>query len=557
MPPGEAPISALAPDEIRRAYVLYIGAGAVAAGGIISLVRSLPTIWNALKRGVQDFDLGGKKGGGVAGIPRTERDLSMRFVLIGAVLLIAAIILAPTLHMSIAGALLIVVFGFLFVTVSSRLTGEIGSSSNPISGMTVATLLLTCVIFLLLGWTAPPYYVTALTVGAIVCIAASNGGTTSQDLKTGFLIGSTPRAQQIAILVGTLASALVLGPILTKLNENRTAYLPRVVAVVMEQTEAPLAADKIESLPLYDGPAPLPPDAKLRVLTVDAPPAGETAKDAPEGLAAATYLVDPSSRKMVRKLVETFPEGLRADLSELGAKEPLIGPQAELDKAEYKVWHKRGDEGGLPGKYLVTDDGVPVYFVDSGIAGPHPYKADGQKLAKFPAPSAVVMSYIVKGMLSGLLPWALVLLGVLIAVVLEMAGIPSLAFAVGVYLPLSSSTPILAGGFVRWLVDRHVRNKFAKHEMTEEELVAEGDKSPGVLLASGYIAGGAIVGVIIAFMAGPLDDLSQRIEDWAKAHNPLFDGPWSNALSMIPFTLLALFLFLVGREVLMRPQRPR
>src|SRR3712207_9103435 len=123
-------------------------------------------------------------------------------------------------------AILIVAFGFLFVTVSSRLTGEIGSSSNPISGMTVATLLLTCFIFLLIGWTAPSNYVTALSIGAIVCIAASNGGTTSQDLKTGFLVGATPWRQQIAILIGAGASALILGPILISLNSASTVYVP-------------------------------------------------------------------------------------------------------------------------------------------------------------------------------------------------------------------------------------------------------------------------------------------------------------------------------------------
>ena len=128
--------------------------------------------------------------------------------------------------MNLLGAILIVVFGFLFVTVSSRLTGEIGSSSNPISGMTVATLLLTCLIFLAVGWTGGAYYVTALSVGAIVCIAASNGGTTSQDLKTGFLVGATPALQQIAILIGALCSALVLGPILLRLNDAATVYVP-------------------------------------------------------------------------------------------------------------------------------------------------------------------------------------------------------------------------------------------------------------------------------------------------------------------------------------------
>ncbi len=152
----------------------------------------------------------------------------------GIIALIAMIMLFPQLGLqqnilvAFLGAIMIIAFGFLFVTVSSRLTGEIGSSSNPISGMTVATLLLTCLIFLLMGWTGPPYYVTALSIGAIVCIAASNGGTTSQDLKTGFLVGATPKYQQFAILVGALASALILGPILIRLNDSGTVYARRI-----------------------------------------------------------------------------------------------------------------------------------------------------------------------------------------------------------------------------------------------------------------------------------------------------------------------------------------
>jgi putative OPT family oligopeptide transporter len=139
--------------------------------------------------------------------------------------LLAAITLAPPLQMNLLGALLIVILGFLFVTVSSRLTGEIGSSSNPVSGMTIATLLFTCLAFLAVGWTGKVYYVTALSVGAIVCIACSNGGTTSQDLKTGFLVGGTPKRQQIAILIGAFASAVVLGPILLSLNQSATTYV--------------------------------------------------------------------------------------------------------------------------------------------------------------------------------------------------------------------------------------------------------------------------------------------------------------------------------------------
>src|SRR5205809_1497363 len=212
-------------SEIQKAYVLYIGAGAVAAGGIISLVRSLPVIWSGLKGGLADLRATRAV---TAGAPRTDQDLSMKFVLGGIIALLLAIMIVPQLNLrgNILGALLIVAFGFLFVTVSSRLTGEIGSSSNPISGMTVATLLLTCLVFLIIGWTAPPYFVTALSIGGIVCIAASNGGTTSQDLKTGFLVGSTPKAQQIAILVGALASALVLGPILLAMNQSGTVYVP-------------------------------------------------------------------------------------------------------------------------------------------------------------------------------------------------------------------------------------------------------------------------------------------------------------------------------------------
>jgi uncharacterized oligopeptide transporter (OPT) family protein len=164
------------------------------------------------------------------------------------------------------------------------------------------------------------------------------------------------------------------------------------------------------------------------------------------------------------------------------------------------------------------------------------------------------MSYIIKGILNHQLPWGLVLLGVMIALVLEMSGVPSLAFAVGVYLPLSSSSPIFIGGMVRWLGDLHVRNKYRSRKLTEEQLTAEGDKSPGVLLASGYIAGGAIAGILIAFMAGIMGDLTERITKWSTLNNPLFAGPRSDLLSMIPFVLLIVLLYLVGREAVLRPK---
>jgi putative OPT family oligopeptide transporter len=485
--PGTAPISQMTPDDIRGAYVLYIGAGAVAVAGIISLFRSLPMIWRGIAGGVADWRAQRSATTAREAPLRTDRDLSPRFVAIGLVALVAGILLAHSLRMNILGALLIVLFGFLFVTVSSRLTGEIGSSSNPISGMTVATLLLTCLAFLALGWTGPTYYVTALSVGGIVCVAASNGGTTSQDLKTGFLIGSTPRAQQIAILCGAFASAVVLGPILLALNDASTVYVP---------------------------------------LTAHAASTAHAAADSQ--MAAPTWRVAPA-------VLATLPA------------EQIKGPQHREDPGVYRVWQKTDEIGGPAGRYLVNAQGAPVYLVDPGINGTHRTRPDGTQVNKFAAPKATLMSYIIKGILNQQLPWTLVILGGMIAVILEMCGIGSLAFAVGVYLPLSSSSPIFIGGLVRWLVDRHLKRRVANANLTPTELIAESDKSPGVLVASGYIAGGAIAGIGIAFMAGALTDFNQRVTDLMTAVNPFFSGPWADGLALLPYTLLVVGLYLAGR----------
>jgi hypothetical protein len=201
----------------------------------------------------------------------------------------------------------------------------------------------------------------------------------------------------------------------------------------------------------------------------------------------------------------------------------------------------------------VDDAGRAVWLVDPGINGVHPRRADGTEVRKFDAPKATLVSYIIKGILDRRLPWGLVLFGVMIALTLELSGIPSLAFAVGVYLPLASSTPILAGGLVRWLVDRRHRPALAARGLDEEAIAAEADKSPGVLLASGYIAGGAIAGIFIAFLAGVLEPVDRVLGAWASAHNPLFEGPWSDLLSLLPFVLLAGYLLLVGVR---RPPEP-
>jgi putative OPT family oligopeptide transporter len=548
LPPGTVPISEMEPDAIRGAYVLYIGAGAVAAGGIISLFRSLPTIWHGLKGGLSDLR-GGQSAS--ANLPRTDQDLSMKVVVGGVLVLIAMIMILPQLHLqfNLLGAILIIAFGFLFVTVSSRLTGEIGSSSNPISGMTVATLLLTCLIFLIVGWSGPTYYVTALSIGGIVCIAASNGGTTSQDLKTGFLVGATPKYQQIAILVGALASALILGPILLRLNDQSTVYVPQTTFRAVENGKQ-LDAASAASLSAFTETNKPAGGGNYRLLK------NEAGGAAVAGLEPGEYLVDDSG-KIVQRVERNFPSTLRADMSNLGPAEKPKGSWTAGDTKEYRTWHKIAEQNGPPGKYLVDEQGVPIYYVDPGINGTHRVTPDGSSVTKYDAPKATLMSYIIKGILNQQLPWGLVLLGVMIAIVLEMAGIPSLAFAVGVYLPLSSSSPIFLGGMIRWLVDKYLRVKFAKRNLTEEEFVAETDKSPGVLMASGYIAGGALAAVFIAFFAGVWKERSDLVEHWSRANNPFFSGPWADLLSLLPFLVLMILLYLVGREKILAPRRSR
>ncbi|HSP05984.1 MAG TPA: OPT/YSL family transporter, partial [Acidobacteriota bacterium] len=349
---------------------------------------------------------------------------------------------------------------------------------------------------------------------------------------------STPKLQQIAILVGAFASALILGPILLRLNSAATVYVPRVTFDVVESGPAVDAS----SLPAYTGENKPPVAGTYRVLK---------SQGNGTGLETGEYLVNDSGT-VVYRMRENFAAALRAPVSELGIVEKIEGPQASSDTNSYRAWQKIDPQGGAAEKYLVTDQGVPVYLIDPGINGLHRTRPDGTSVIKFDAPKATLMSYIIKGILNRQLPWGLVLLGVMIAIVLEMSGIPSLAFAVGVYLPLSSSSPIFIGGMVRWLVDRNIRKKLAHKNLSEDELNAEGDKSPGVLLASGYIAGGAIAGIVIAFMAGVLTEVNKRIEDWSMANNPFFHGPNSDLLSMVPFAVLTLFLYLVGRELMLK-----
>src|SRR5947207_3918302 len=224
-------ISEMSAPQLWSAYIRYIGAGAVLAAGLITLARTLPTIIASAREGLKDFGAGAGAGARI----RTERDIPIVIVLVGSLVLAIFLAVAPGMPMqgNFLASILIILFGFLFVTVSSRITGLIGTSSNPISGMTIATLILTCLMFVALGWTGNAYGPVAICVGAVVCIAAANAGGTSQDLKTGYLVGATPIYQQIGLIIGVVTSAGVIG--------MTTRYLHRVFGMGTPAVPAPLA----------------------------------------------------------------------------------------------------------------------------------------------------------------------------------------------------------------------------------------------------------------------------------------------------------------------------
>jgi putative OPT family oligopeptide transporter len=467
----------MGPDDIYKYYLRYIGAGAVAAGGIISMCRALPLIIGSIVAGLRD--LRSNAGGGPT-TTRTERDLSMRVVIFGSLGLVVALAAVPQLGLGltvqgILGALMILLFGFLFVTVSSRLTGEVGSSSNPISGMTIATLLLTCLVFVLVGLTDIPEMLTALSIAAVVCIASSNGGTTSQDLKTGFLVGATPKYQQYGILIGTLTSAVVIGGTMLALNYGGTHY---------------------------------------------------TKKGFPNAI---------------------VPE---SDVPADAARQKVGQPYAGKDDKEYRAVYLRKDnpQKAPPGWYLIDDGGRLTYRKDVPIKRDakqmdnpdEPDKAGDEAPERFKAPQPQLFALIIEGILQRDLEWGLVVAGALIAVMIELMGIGALPVAVGMYLGLSTATPIFIGGMLRWLTDRW-RGVSASE--------AETETSPGVLLSSGYIAGGTLCGLLIGFlyMLAPRDFIKEL-------NFGLLFGPAYNAdgavepklVALAAFAVLALILFRVG-----------
>ena len=411
--PGTIPIPEMTPDQMWASYIRPLGAGAVAAAGLITLVKTLPTIWSALRAGLRDVRA--SRSGEAVVASRVNRDLPINVVVFGS-LILAAMMWALLTFRPIPGAqtslganlvasLFVVVFGFLFVTVSSRIVGLIGSSSNPVSGMTIATLMATCAIFLLLGWTGGGYAVLAITIGGVVCIAAANGGATSQDLKTGFLVGGSPAKQQLAEFIGATAAVFVIGGTLLLMNAGLADYRP----------------------------APIPVD------------------------------------------IAALPEGVRVESQDY-----------TYQGRSYVLINALGSPAVPDGKYLYDRDTsrIEIQWVQ-GIGS-----------EKAAAPQARLMATVINGILNRRLPWRLVLLGVFVVIAIELIGVPSLPWAVGCYLPISTGTAIFAGGLVRWLIERG-------REKTPQ---SESEVGPGSLYASGLIAGGGIfglMGIVIALLSDP------------------------------------------------------
>lgn len=460
--------------EIRAAFVFYIGAGAVATAGIIALARSLPTIVSAFRAGFADMRAS-RLGQVVERKLRTDDDLPITVTVFGSVGLAIMLALLPQIGVNLLGAALIILFGFFFTTVSSRICGQVGSSANPISGMTIAALIAISFVFLLLGWNQIDDRVRAISIACVIAVAVANGGNTSQDLKTGFLVGGTPRRQQIAILIGAVGSALAVGWTLTFLNES------------------------------YSYPVP----------------------EARAGFVAPASGTSPDGNVVVHE--ETMSRF-------------SIGGSDSVDNNSYQVIRIYVETQGVPpGKYLVDPASHEIrYVVDPGIGGRiREYR--GQALTRLDSPKATLMALITDGILTHRLPWALVLIGVFLTIAIELMGVSSLPVAVGVYLPITTSAGMFAGGIIRWLVERRVRS--------DNRSLAEIESGPGVLFASGLIAGGAICGIAVAAIAG-WGSRSGKSAEWLSdalgVHEALGGIATSSIVALILFTILAVLLYRTG-----------
>jgi putative OPT family oligopeptide transporter len=561
-PSSEKLIKDMSIGEIRNNYLLFIGAGCVASAGLISMARTLPMIYRSARSGMASVRGGGM--GGEGAVRRTDNDMPMTVVIFGSlgllVLLAAFLMTEVGLVSAVLGGLLVLLFGFLFVTVSSRLTGEIGSSSNPISGMTTATLMVTCLIFLGLGMVSPRDRVLALSVAAVVCIAASNGGTTAQSLKTGFLVGGTPRAMQWAILFGALISALVIGGTLLAFNAAGTVYSDDVEYLPLEVTPGSsevISRDELDSLKKKEKH-----QGKEYLVIVKAAD-------------KKIYLVEPGTGKVAAiklPVVLNSEERKRLEDRETyqGKEYLILDTRREFFVKKKDDDPKKGDraelikvpDGTAPeGRFLVDPDTGRVVFIKDPTIGGIITEHNGVKTTRFPAPKTKIMQIIIDGVLTLKLNWSLVLIGAMIAVTLELCGVSSLAFAVGLYVPIQYSVPIFIGGILRWGVDAYQARQSAAtvaaagddpeaRARAEIEAIRKSETSPGVLLASGYIAGGSLAGVVVAFLE--FVPAFKNAIDMEKVIQALGDHT-NDILAVGVFALLVLFAAIVGIGKLFKP----
>ncbi len=421
--PGLVPIAQMGPGDLWSTYIKPMGAGAVAASGLITLLKTVPTIWSALTAGLKTMRPNADGAASAQAAPsRTENDLSMRVVILGSLLVVALMFLflefkpVPGAFVgwpaNLAASLLVVVFGFLFVTVSSRIVGIVGSSASPVSGMTIATLMATAAVFLIEGWTAPAFGALAITIGGVVCIAASNSGDTSQDLKTGYIVGSTPRLQQIALIIGVVVSTVVIGFTLNLMNTGLQEF-----------------------------------DATAQPWDLNAPHPGVSIQSDTHHL--------PNQFRVQSADGKTF---------------------TTRQKSEFILLNAIGSTELQDGKYL--------YSPSSGKIEVHWIQGIGSAAA--PAPQARLMATVINGILSRKLPWGLVLIGVAIVIAVELLGIRSLPFAVGAYLPIGTTLPIFAGGLVRGLVDLAARRS-GHAEEAESEISPGSLFASGLIAAGGIV----------------------------------------------------------------------
>lgn len=508
-------------------YVRYIAAGAVATGGIISLLRSLPTIIGAFQSGVKDFRGNGKR---TTTLARIERDVPILYAAAGVVGLLVIATLLPHFGVDPVSAVLILVFGLFFVTVSSRICGQIGSTSNPISGMTIATLLFTSLIFLLLGRSGAGERVIALTVGAIVCVAAANAGNTSQDLKTGFLVGATPGKQQVALMIGAVTSAIVIGWTLLFLNNSAVNILPRDYPSYSAPTNL-IGEQWTTESEIEDG-------KRYRVLrlAVETETGDGTTKVPPgkylvDDQGKIHYFVNPGVGGISEKLTANTIPDVRSQTFTEGPNVRAIGKGRGLDDNMYDKVSVTG-LGNKPRTFLIDEAGTPHY--------------EQIEAEKLPAPKAALMGILVDGVLTRKLPWSLILIGAFISILLEIIGVSALPVAVGIYLPISTSATIFAGGMIREVINRMTRRG-------REETLVEEETGRGVLLSSGLIAGGALGGLAVALGRVAVERVNNspgRGEELLGIGGRTWvtSGDWANVIALIIFAGLAAFLFTIARK---------